>query len=305
MTLTELRYIVAVAQVRHFGRAARLCYVSQPTLSTAVKKLEEELGVLLFERGTQEVSLTPIDDRVVEQARRVLAEVEQLKTLAQESQDQLAGSLRIDAIYTVGPYLLPHLIPLLRKSFVQMPLVVEENYTAKLAEKLKNGALDAIVIALPFQEPGVMTLPLYEEPFVAVLPAGHPLTKKTQLRVQDLAGENLLLLGEGHCFRQQVLDACPTCRDAVLKENLQQSIEGSSLETIRHMVVSGIGVTILPCSAAGVDKYARRLLEIRRLKPQPKRCVALAWRASFPRPKAIEALRRAIAQTGMTCVKYV
>ena len=306
MTLTELRYIVAVARERHFGRAAESCYVSQPTLSAAVKKLEQELGLDIFERSKQDISLTPVGEQVVEQAQRVLEEADKLKQISQTGKDQLTGSLRIGAIYTIGPYLLPHIIPELRKHAPEMPLVIEENFTARLREKLKAGKLDAIIIALPFEEPGVVTLPLYDEPFVAVLPSSHPLTQKDSLRIKDLAKENLLLLGEGHCFRDQVLEACPECKDANVSAGaFNQTVEGSSIETIRHMVVSGIGITILPCSAAGTDKYARRLLQIKRLKnPEPKRCVALAWRSSFPRPKAIEALRKAILASGLSCVNY-
>lgn len=306
MTLTELRYVVAVYRERHFGRAAESCYVSQPTLSAAIKKLEQELGVDIFERSKQDISVTPVGEQVIEQAQRVLEEAEKLKQISQVGKDQLIGTLRIGAIYTIGPYLLPHIIPELRKNAPNMPLVIEENFTARLREKLKAGQLDAIIIALPFEEPGVVTLPLYDEPFVAVLPASHPLNQKDSIRMKELAKENLLLLGEGHCFREQVLEACPECRDANISGGaFHQTIEGSSIETIRHMVVSGIGVTVLPCSAAGTDKYARRLLQIKRLKnPEPKRCVALAWRTSFPRPKAIEALRKAIVNSALSCVKY-
>lgn len=305
MTLTELRYIVAVARERHFGRAAQSCFVSQPTLSAAVKKLEQELGVELFERSKQDITPTPVGEQVVEQAQRVLEEADKLKLISQIGKDQLSGSLRIGAIYTIGPYLLPHIIPELRKRAPNMPLVIEENFTARLREKLKSGLLDAVIIALPFEEPGVVTLPLYDEPFVAVLPSSHPFTQKENLRIRDLAKENLLLLGEGHCFRDQVLEACPECKDAHVSGTFNQTIEGSSIETIRHMVVSGIGITVLPCTAAGTDKYARRLLQIKRLKnPEPKRCVALAWRSSFPRPKAIEVLRQSIISSELSCVKY-
>ena len=306
MTLTELRYIIAVARERHFGHAAASCYVSQPTLSAAVKKLEQELGIEIFERNKNEITVTPVGERVVAQAQRVLEEAEQLKLISQQGKDQLVGAVRLGAIYTIGPYLLPHIIPTLHKKASRMPIIIEENFTARLREKLASGLLDAIIIALPFDEPGVVTLPLYEEPFVAVLPSSHPLTVKEHLKMRELAKENLLLLGEGHCFREHVLEACPECRDGNIKDEvLQQTIEGSSIETIRHMVVSGIGVTVLPCTAAGTDKYARRLLQIKRLKsPEPKRTVALAWRSSYPRPKAIEEIRQAIMSSDLSCVRY-
>jgi LysR family hydrogen peroxide-inducible transcriptional activator len=305
MTLTELRYIVAVARERHFGRAAECCHVSQPTLSVAVKKLEEELGVILFERSKTEVSITPVGDQVVRQAQRVLEEVDTLGELARQGRDPLSGPLRLGAIHTIGPYLLPHLVPEVHRRAPKLPLVIEENYTARLAERLKQGELDAIIIALPFEQPGVVTLPLYEEPFVAVLPAGHPLGARQRLRVNDLARENLLLLGAGHCFREQVLHFCPECHTMVGSGNdIQYTVEGSSLETIRHMVATGMGVTVLPCSAAGDDRYTRDLLAIRPFEaPAPFRQVALAWRSSFPRPKAIEVIRQAILQARVPCLQ--
>ncbi len=307
MTLNELRYVVAVADARHFGHAAEACHVSQPSLSVAVRKFEEELGVTLFERGRGEVSVTPAGEQVIAQARRVLAEVEQLRSVAVQSQDQLSGPLRLGAIYTIGPYLLPELIPALRERAPHMPLVIEENYTARLRERLKQGELDAIIISLPFEEPGVVTLPLYDEPFMAVLPAAHPLKDKDPLRLEDMADATLLMLGAGHCFRDQVLERCPDCQRTVTADgSTPRNLEGSSLETIRHMVASGMGVTILPCTAVGADRYAQRLLAVRRFEdPAPSRRVALAWRASFPRPEAIEALRRAVLSTPLTCVDFI
>lgn len=306
MTLTELRYIVAVARERHFGRAAEACFVSQPTLSVGVKKLEEELGVVLFERSKTDITLTPVGERIVEQAQRVLDEAGVIKELAQGAQDELAGPLRLGAIYTIGPYLFPHLIPLLHERVPQMPLVIEENYTARLAEKLKQGELDAILIALPFEDSGLLTQALYEEPFVVVLPASHPWTARDQIAAADLGTEDetLLMLGAGHCFREQVLEACPACRHGT--RELQKSLEGGSLETIRHMVASGMGITVLPCSAAGADRYSQRLLSIRRFAPPaPSRTVALAWRRHFPRPRALAALAEAVRDCDLSCVTPV
>lgn len=291
MTLTELRYIIAVARERHFGRAAAACYVSQPTLSVAIKKLEEELSVELFERTPTEVRLTETGARIVEQAQRVLEEVERLKQLAAQQGDPLAGPLRVGAIHTIGPYLFPRLIGILHEQAPQMPLLIEENYTAVLSERLKQGKLDAIVIALPFDEPNVLTMPLYEEPFVIALPAGHPWARQRALAGAVLSKENLFMLGAGHCFRDQVLQAFPVL--AQQSSAMQQSLEGGSLETIRYMVASGAGVTVLPSSAAVND--AEGLIAYRPFQsPSPSRHVALAWRKSFPRPQAIEALRRGI-----------
>jgi LysR family hydrogen peroxide-inducible transcriptional activator len=305
MTLTELRYIVAVARERHFGRAAKACFVSQPTLSIAIKKLEEELGVPLFERHANEISVTPAGERVIAQAQRTLESAEGVKLAAREGRNQLAGPIRLGAIYTIGPYLFPDLIPQLRRRAPDMPLVIEENYTAALAEKLRQGDLDIAILALPFSAQGLLTLPLYEEPFVVLLPAAHPLTQRKLIRSAHLEDETVLLLGAGHCFRDQVLEACPACIPKPgLEGGLSNSIVGSSLETIRHMVVSGLGITVLPCTAAGADRYSQRLLAIRRFaSPVPRRTVALAWRVSFPRPKVIDVLRDAVAACQLSCVK--
>lgn len=306
MTLTELRYLVALAQQRHFGRAAEQCFVSQPTLSVAIKKLEEELGVQLFERRKLEATPTPIGQRIVEQAQRVLAEADTLKQLAEVGRDQLQGPLRVGAIYTIGPYLFPNLIPVLHERAPQMPLVIEENYTARLSERLRQGQIDAALIALPFEEPGLVTLPLYDESFVALIPSGHPWNARNTVEVADLAQETLLMLGSGHCFRTQVLEACPACEQRLAQPGLPQTVEGTSLETIRHMVASGMGITVLPATAAGADRYAQRLVSIRRFNPpEPHRTVALAWRVSFPRPRAIETLRQAILDSGLSGIQPV
>jgi LysR family hydrogen peroxide-inducible transcriptional activator len=305
VTLTELRYIVALARERHFGRAAEACFVSQPTLSVGIKKLEDELGVTLFERSASEVALTPIGERIVEQASKVLEEAAAVKELAVHGKDPLSGPLRLGAIYTIGPYLLPHLIPILHKKAPRMPLLIEETFTAKLAEKLKQGELDAIIISLPFEEPGVVTVPLYDEPFEVALPMDHAWKKRKSVPVEDLATENLLLLGSGHCFRDQVMKACPALnRTAGGAGSMQQTLEGSSLETIRHMVASGAGITVLPCTAVGASGAEGRLLAFRPFaRPAPSRRVALAWRKSFTRPEAIEVLRQAVLACRLPCVE--
>ena len=307
MTLTELRYLVAVARERHFGKAAESCFVSQPTLSVAIKKLEDELGLTVFERGRGEVTLTPMGAQIVSQAQRVLEEAIRITQLAQQGQDQLAGPLRVGAIYTVGPYLFPHLIPALADAAPNMRLVVEENYTGVLKERLKHGDLDVIIISLPFDEPGVATRTLYEEPFVVLLPTSHPLTQTGDIESKQLATEQILLLGAGHCFRDQVLEYCPECyRSGKTSGELQQSLEGGSLETIRYMVASGLGVTVVPCSAAGADQFSQRLLAIRRFKNKgPSRMVALAWRRTFTRPEAVDVLARAITEHCPGCVEAV
>ena len=303
MTLTELRYICAVARERHFGRASEACFVSQPTLSLGVKKLEEELGVVLFERGHHEIVVTPVGRKIIAHAERILEEANDLKRLAKESVDPLEGPLRLGAIYTVGPYLLPALLPAVKERAPKMTLIVEENYTEVLTERLRSGALDVAVISLPYNEPGILTESLYDEPFVILLPSGHPLAERQPISVGQLSRETVLLLGKGHCFRDQVLAFCPQCRKAPADDDLQRALEGGSLETIRYMVASGAGITILPCTAAGADRYSQRLLSIRRFAGvEPSRRVALAWRSSFTRKEAIEVVKRAILGCGHTCV---
>jgi len=296
MTLTELRYIVAVARERHFGRAAEACFVSQPTLSVAVKKLEDELGVTLFERGVGEVAITPVGERVVEQAQRVLEQAAEIKAIAKQGMDPLSGPLKVGVIFTIGPYLLPKLVPLLHKRVPQMPLLIEENYTASLNERLKRGEIDIAIVALPFEEPGIVTQTVYDEPFVVAVPREHTWAGRRTIRAEDLAKESLLLLGTGHCFRDQVLNACPSLnRSSATLGTIQKTVAGSSLETIRLMVASGLGVTVLPASAVPPRQRARDLLVyIPFTKPAPDRRVVLGWRKSFPRTAAIEALRRAI-----------
>jgi len=293
MTLTELRYIVTLAQESHFGRAAERCHVSQPTLSVGVKKLEDELGVLIFERTKSAVRLTPVGEGIVTQAQKVLEQAQSIRELAQAGKNQLAAPLKVGAIYTVGPYMFPHLIPQLHRVAPDMPLYIEENFTHVLRDKLRTGELDAIIIALPFQEADVLTLPLYDEPFYVLMPAEHPWTKKETIDADMLNDKSLLLLGEGHCFRDQVLEACPTTRKG--EAPTHTTVESSSLETIRHMVASGLGVSILPLSAVDSHHYSPGVLDIRPLTPPvPFRTVAIAWRASFPRPRAIEVLADSI-----------
>jgi LysR family hydrogen peroxide-inducible transcriptional activator len=305
MTLTELRYITAVARLRHFGRAAAACFVSQPTLSIAVKKLEEELGVAIFERRRNDIIVTAAGERIVEQARRALEEADRVKEVARSQGDDLAMPLRLGAIYTVGPYLLPALVPCLRERAAGMQLILREDFTGNLARALKSGELDVMVIALPYAQPGFELLPLYEEPFVLALPAGHRWCSRDAVSTDELAGETVLLLSAGNCFRDQVLAACPDCdpSGAVFEGPMQKTLEGGSLETIRLMVATGAGITVLPCMAAAGDSKPGGLLTIVPFSPPPpSRTVALAWRRSFPRRAAIECLVEAIRACSLPCV---
>ena len=303
MTLTELKYIVAVAQYHHFGRAAEACHVTQPTLSLGIKKLEEELGVNLFERGARnELKITALGERIIEQAQKVLDQADMVKQLAQTHQDPLSGPLRLGAIYTIAPYVLPELIPRIHRRAPQMPLLIEENFTAVLAEQLKQGKVDVIMIALPFHEPGIVTQAVYDEPFVVAAPRQHPWSSRQQIPANDLANESLLLLGPGHCFRDQVLQSCPDCQTS---GNLQQSLAGGSLETIRHMVATGAGITVLPSSSNNGPGENNLITMIPFEQPAPTRRVALAWRKSFTRPEAIEALREEILQCELNDVSML
>ena len=288
MTLTELRYIVTLAQEQHFGHAAERCHVSQPTLSVGVKKLEGELGVMIFERSKSAVRVTPIGERIVAQAQKVLEEALGIRELASAGKNQLAAPLKVGAIYTIGPYLFPHLVPQLHRVAPEMPLYIEENFTHVLRDKLRNGELDAIIIALPFQEPDVLTRTLYDEPFSLLLPASHPWAKRDSVTLDELDDSKLLLLGEGHCFRDQVFEHCPALHRKQ-HSRVGSVLEGSSLETLKHMVATGLGVTVLPESALG--NMDENLLATRPFRePAPFRTVALAWRASFPRGNAIDLL---------------
>lgn len=307
MTLTELKYIVAVARERHFGRAADACFVSQPTLSVAIRKLEDELGVVLFERGGTEVGVTPIGLKVVAQAQRVLEEATNLKEIARQGHDPLEGPLRVGVIYTIGPYLLPKLVPAQIEVTPQMPLVLQENFTTRLLELLRQGEIDCAIVALPIPDAGLMVQPLYDEPFMVAVPKNHPWAALELISSSDLKEETMLLLGAGHCFRDQVLEVCPELsRFSASSEGIQRTFEGSSLETIRHMVAAGVGITVLPASAiSAVDPQRDLLAYIPFKKPVPDRRVVLVWRKSFPRPTAIQALIKAIHRTALDGVQYL
>lgn len=294
MTLTELRYIVAVARERHFGRAAEACFVSQPTLSVAIKKLEEELDLKIFERGGSEVTVTPLGEEIVRQAQSVLDQAGAIKEIAKRGKDPLAGALRLGIIYTIGPYLLPELVRHSIELYPQMPLMLQENFTVKLLEMLRTGELDCAIMAEPFPDTGLATAQLYDEPFVVALPASHPLAGRETISAEELKRETMLLLGTGHCFRDHVLEVCPEfARFSSDGEGIRRSFEGSSLETIKHMVASGMGVTVVPALSVPKERSAH-LRYVPFSEPIPTRRVVLAWRRSFTRYEAIAALRNAI-----------
>ena len=308
MTLTELKYIVAVARERHFGRAAEACFVAQPTLSVAVKKLEEELEVKIFERSAADVTLTTLGEEIVRQAQSVLEQAASIREIAKRGKDPLAGALTLGIIYTIGPYLLPELVRQSLKRTPQMPLMLQENFTVKLLEMLRTGEIDCAILAEPFPDAGLAIAPLYDEPFLAAVPSSHPLAERESVSALELKNETMLLLGTGHCFRDHVLEVCPEfARYATNAEGIRRTFEGSSLETIKHMVSAGMGVTLVPRLAVPDDALSvvrrRRSDEpfIRYLPiieesgaAPPSRCVVLAWRRSFTRYEAIAALRNAV-----------
>jgi len=293
VTLTQLRYIVALHQTGHFGNAASQCFVSQPTLSIAIKKLEQELAVTVFERSRGKIRTTPLGRDIVVQAQRVLEQAKAIKELAQQGKNPLTSTLSIGAIFTVGPYLFPKFVPRLNKLAPAMPLYIEENYTSVLRERLRGGELDAIVIARPFEEPDVVCQDLYQESFVVLLNKQHPLALQETIGPRQLEREHVLLLGDGHCFRDQILEICPGLERSA--DPLQSVVEGSSLETLKYMVASGLGITVLPASAAQYSALSGDTLVTRPLSVgTAHRTIALAWRASFPRPQAIDVLSQAI-----------
>lgn len=304
-SLTELRYVVAVASELHFGRAAARCFVSQPTLSVGVKRLEESLGVQIFERASRAaVRVTPEGRAIIEQAERVLAEMEQLEVLADAHRDPLAIPLRVGLIHTVGPYLLPRLIGRLHDLAPRMPIEITEGMTADLAERLEQGELDVVVLSLPFDVPGVEVEPIYSEPFMVAVPVDHPLVGQDALEPDQLAEHDLLLLGRGHCFRDQVLEVCPRCGDGRIFGRLQRTLEGGSLETMRMMVASGAGITVLPCASIEEGQGAGTQGLVRYLpfaSDIPTREVALASRERFSRPQAVAVLARSIRETLPAC----
>ena len=297
MTLTELRYVVTLAEERHFGRAAERCFVSQPSLSAAVKHLEDELDTKLFERGKGDVLLTAAGERVVAQARRVLDEAERVKGVARAARNPLIGTLRLGVIHTVAPYLLPELIAALRSLAPAMPLDVEENLTGNLDPMLRAGQIDAAIVALPFQAPGIATATLYEESFRVIVPSGHRWARRKQIAADELASENLMLLNIGHCFRDQVLEACQEfARPAPAGRH------GNSLETIRSMVASGLGVSVMPATAI-TPRFANPLVRAIDFEPPvPTRRIVLAYREGFARMAVVRLIGKAIHKADLPVV---
>jgi LysR family hydrogen peroxide-inducible transcriptional activator len=286
MNLRDLRYLVALADERHFGRAAERCFVSQPTLSAQIRKLEEYLGVTLVERQPKRVALTETGEKIVERARRALQEADAIVDLGKTDRDPLAGALKLALIPTVGPYLLPHEVGPLRRALPRLKLMLYEYQTGPLLEKLRDGELDLGILALPVPTDGLETAPLYDEPFTVAMPSNHPLAERERIKLEDLRGESLLLLEDGHCLRDQALEVCSRIR-----LNEEQDYRATSLETLRQMVAAGHGITLLPELAAATPVGTARGLRIKPFaKPAPARTIGAVWRKSTTRGKAIEAV---------------
>lgn len=285
MNLRDLRYLVALAEAGNFARAADACHVSQPTLSMQIKKLEEHLGVRLFERTSKRVVPTTAAKEIIAQARVVLQETEQLRALARGAADPFAGPLRLGVIPTLGPYLLPHLLGKIHATYPQLKLYMREALTADLLGQLRASRLDACLVALPIEDQGLETEPLFREPFWAALPAHHTLAKKKKLRQADLNGEHVLLLEEGHCLRDQTLAVCGARRGG------EDDYPATSLETLRQMVAAGVGITLMPALAARASVIGKRLLVFRPFADStPNRLIALAWRRGYGRTSVLRAL---------------
>jgi LysR family transcriptional regulator, hydrogen peroxide-inducible genes activator len=292
MTLKELQYLVALADQRHFVRAAEACHVGQPTLSTQLKKLEDYLGVTLFERNKHYLIPTPVGEEIIERARIALDVVGQIRQLARQSDDPMDGSLRLGVIPTLGPYLVPHLLPTIRQSAPKLRLFLREDLTANLLERLRHGRLDALVLALPVGGDDIDFMPLFREAFCVALPAGHPLQQKQQIEEGELADQNVLLLEEGHCMRDQALAICGTTASEEREE-----LKATSLETLRQMVAAGVGCTLLPALATlpGVGSVSNELVQIRPFaSPAPTRLIGIAWRPRYPREKTVKRLAEVI-----------
>ena len=276
MNLRDLQYLVALAEHRHFGRAAAASFVSQPTLSTQIRKLENELGMPLVERAPRRVMLTPAGHEILERARRILAEVEQLKESARRTRDPEAGTVRLGIFPTLGPYLLPHVVPNIRERFPRLELLLVEEKTEVILRQLREGRLDAGVLALPLHDEQLHIEFLFEEQFLLAVPQAHPLARRGTLSLDDLAHESLLLLEDGHCMRDQALDVC-----ALAGAGEKTGFRATSLETLRQMVAANVGITLLPALSVKPPVARSEAIHLLRFREsQPSRRIAMVWRRS-------------------------
>lgn len=293
MTLQELKYLVALADHGHFGRAAEACFITQSTLSTQIKKLEDFLGVTLFDRSLKRVTPTPIGREILQAARNIVEEAERIREVARHAQDPMARTIHLGVIPTLGPYYLPHALTLVHKKHPGLRLLLREEMTPQILDHLVDGKLDAGLLALPVDDDNLRVEALFYEPFFAALPAGHELAVRDTLKVADLAGEKLMLLDEGHCLRDQALDVCGTGAGG------REEVRATSLETLRQMVGMGLGVTLLPALAVDSGpRVSRKTVEIRPFrKPAPGRTIGLVWRRRAPFPETFERLAETLKNT--------
>jgi LysR family transcriptional regulator, hydrogen peroxide-inducible genes activator len=293
MNLRDLEYAVCLAGEGQFRRAAAHCHVSQPTLSAQIAKLEDELGVQLFERGSRAATPTVNGRSLLRQAQVVLDEVERLRALARAGQDPLHGPFRLGVIPTAGPYLLPLLLPALREGWPQLQLLLREAQTAALLDRLRAGSLDAAILSLPLDADDLRGEPLLSEAILVALPSGHRLARQKRITPGSLASESILLLEEGHCLRDQSLAVCHSAGLA----NQRDDVQATGLESLRQMVMAGIGIALVPELATLAPFGAERLAVYRRFQPpEPKRQLLLAWRRSFPRGDALQVLARGLRE---------
>ena len=288
MTLQELRYLVALSDKGHFARAAEACNVGQPTLSTQLKKLEDYLGVTLFERNKHQLRPTPIGEQIIERARRALDVIEEIRQLARRDHDPMSGPLRLGVIPTLGPYLIPHLLPAIRDTATKLHLFLREDLTVNLLERLRQGTLDALLLALPVRGEDVEVMSLFREAFVVALPKGHALARERYISEAALSEENVLLLEEGHCMRDQALAIC-----GATSSDQREELKATSIETLRQMVAAGVGCTLLPRLAAipGVGSIDNGMVQIRSFEaPEPTRTIGLVWRHRYPREATVKGL---------------
>jgi len=291
MNLQELRYLVAVAEHRHFGRAAESCNVSQPTLSSQIKKLEDELGVTLLERTNKRVDLTPVGGQILAHARRALAEAGEMEAVAQAARDPLVGPLKLGVIPTLAPYLMPLIFKPLRQAYPGLTLELWEDQTRSLIDGLRNHRLDAALLATEADAPEITELRLFDEPLLAALPRNHRLAKAASVDEEALADE-LLVLADGHCLASQALEACGA---RALRAGFGAAMQASTLETLVNLVAAGYGTTLLPALACG--SFSKREVVLKPLEGASSRTIRLASRPGFPRPQALRALEKVIRKT--------
>jgi len=291
MNIRDLKYLVALADTQHFGNAAEACYVSQPTLSMQIKKLEEELGVVFFERNNKQCIMTPVGEKMAQQARVILKEVQEFVSMAQWAKDPLSGKFRLGIIPTLGPYLLPEILPPLKKNFPKMEFIIFENKTHVILQELLEGRLDAVILALPVEEKRLKQTLLFKELFYLALPAHHPLSKKQKVKLQDLETADLLLLEEGHCLREQALAVCQFVH---VKE--KEGFQATSLETLRHLVAANLGITLLPALAVKESAHFSNMVIKPFASPSPFRDIGMLWRPTCVREECCEKMAKVITQ---------